>query len=95
MKFNFTFSGYAKREFDRDNAKLHMTLINAMHANKNEDDEANNQKFKGRKTFDARHILENYSQYDFGTQQVNEIHLAILRSTGDDGFYRCTSSVQF
>lgn len=72
-----------------------MTLINAKQANKNEDDEENNQKFKGKKTFDARHILENYSQYEFGTEQVNEIHLAILRSKSDDGFYKCTSSVRF
>lgn len=48
-----------------------------------------------RKTFDARSILEKYAKYDFGCQTVNEIHLAVLKSKENYGFYKCTTSIKF
>lgn len=87
--------GLAKREFDRDTVKLHMTLINASQGNNDEDDDTKNKKIHTRKTFDARHILENYSQYEFGLEHISEIFIAIMQSKADDGFYKCTSSIQF
>lgn len=71
-----------------------MTLINVKNAVKDEDDdEASKKKFTD-KTFDARHILENFNQYEFGLQPINEICLAILKTKDADGFYKCTSSIQ-
>lgn len=87
-------SGLGKREFDRNTVKLHMTLINANHANREEDGNTNVQRFKA-KTFDARHIVEKYAQYEFGSQQLDEIYLGIMQSKADDGFYKCTASIQF
>lgn len=72
-----------------------MTVINATLANNDEDDDTNDKKFRTTKTFDARHILENYSQYEFGSQQIDEIQIAVMHSKDADGFYKCTSSVQF
>lgn len=71
-----------------------MTLINASHADNETDDGTKSQKIRG-KTFDARNILDKYAKHDFGSQVVNEIHLAILKTKDDDGFYKCTGSVQF
>ncbi|XP_055320538.1 activating signal cointegrator 1 complex subunit 1-like isoform X2 [Sitodiplosis mosellana] len=90
----FVDSGLAKREYDRDTVKLHMTLINANNRNDYDDDESKSQKYQAR-NFDARHILEKYADYEFGSQQFNEIHLAIMQSKDADGFYKCTASIQF
>lgn len=86
--------GLAKREYDCDSVKLHMTLINANNANKDDDDESKKQKFNA-KHFDARYIMEKYADYEFGSQQFNEIHLAIMQSKDADGFYKCTASIRF
>lgn len=85
----------AKREFNRDTVKLHMTLINTDNLKNDDDDETNNSKFRASKKFDARHILENYSRYEFGSQRIDEIHLAIMKSKDADGFYKCSASIQF
>ncbi|XP_031617297.1 activating signal cointegrator 1 complex subunit 1-like [Contarinia nasturtii] len=91
----FIDAGLGKREFDRDTVKLHMTLINANLTNRDEDGNASAvQKFKA-KTFDARHILEKYAQYEFGSQQFNDIYLSIMQTKDVDGFYKCTSTIQF
>lgn len=74
-----------------------MTLINANSRNDGDDtvdDGPKLQKFRS-KNFDARHILEKYADYEFGSQQFNEIHLAIMQSKDADGFYKCTASIQF
>lgn len=47
------------------------------------------------KRFDARQILDKYGQYEFGSQELHEIHIAIMRSTDTDGFYKCTTSISF
>lgn len=88
----FADSGLGKIE--RDHVKMHMTLINTKLASKDEDDD----KKKGRKpklTFDARKILENFANYEFGVQEVDHIHLALRKSKSSDGFYVLTSSIQF
>lgn len=97
----------AKREFDRDTVKLHMTLINASNASTDDDDgdgggsrstEANSNnrnKFRA-KGFDARNILDKYADYVFGQQIITEMHLAIMKSSDtNNGFYKCTTSIQF
>lgn len=106
--------GLAKREFDRDSVKLHMTLINVTNGstddddcdgndgsaggsgNKNSDATSNNRNKFRAKGFDARNMLEKYAGYEFGQQTVTEIHLAIMKSSDtNNGFYKCTTSIQF
>lgn len=71
-----------------------MTLIKTNYGD--EEDEENSQKMRKRpKQFDARHILEKYSDFEFGSLQPNEIQLAICKSKGADGFYKCTTVIQF
>lgn len=62
--------------------------------NHDDDDDSKSQQFRAKK-FDARHILEKYADYEFGSQQFNEIHLAIMQSKDVDGFYKCTACIQF
>lgn len=98
-------AGLAKREFDRDSVKLHMTLINV--ANTSTDDDDNNGDDNGikatnnnehrkpcKKSFDARNILDKYADYEFGQQTLTEVHLAIMKSKEKNGFYKCTTSIQ-
>lgn len=77
-----------------------MTIINSNTRNNDDDvdvDVDDGQKLQNfrSKNFDARHILEKYADYEFGSQQFNEIHLAIMQSKDFDGFYKCTASIQF
>lgn len=90
----------ARREFDRDSVKLHMTLIKATKSSKGEDgdddDDGNNRNKIRSKNFDARHILDKYADYKFGEQLITEIQLAILKSNDtQNSFYKCTTSIQF
>lgn len=75
-----------------------MTLINSNNRNNDDDVDVDDgrklKKFRS-KNFDARHILEKYTDYEFGSQQFNEIHLAIMQSKDADGFYKYTASIQF
>lgn len=71
-----------------------MTLIKVKRGDGDDDDDNTKTKNIRRRTFDARNILENYGKFDFG-MQVNEIHLAILKSNDTDGFYKCTGSIKF
>lgn len=86
-------AGLAKREFGRDSVKLHMTLINVTNKTDDDDDASSGTAIKG---FDARHILDKYADYNFGEQSLVEIHLAIMKSNDTkNGFYKCSSSIQF
>lgn len=64
-----------QRQYDR--VKLHVTLMNTRY---NQGD-----------TFDARKILEKYSNYEFGTMQLKEIHLSQRFTRSADGFFEATA----
>lgn len=97
--FVFIIVGLARREFDRDSVKMHMTLINTKYSNKNEadgDDTATkHRQQKVKAYFDARTIIERYGKYDFGSQSIDEIHLCQIHSVACDGFYQTTTSIKF
>lgn len=46
-------------------------------------------KSKKFKSFDATVILERFSNFDFGHQEVDQIYLAEIKLKGEDGFYKC------
>ncbi|XP_055320542.1 activating signal cointegrator 1 complex subunit 1-like isoform X2 [Sitodiplosis mosellana] len=81
---SFVDAGLAKKEDDRDIVKLHMTLLNVKYLKK-----AKN------KSFDAKHILEQYADFVFGSQEVNHIHLVLMSQKDDDGFYKCIARIEF
>lgn len=108
LKFGFISDvGLAKREHDRDSVKLHMTLINVTNGSTDDDDgdgggsssrttDANNRNKSRANGFDAQNILDKYADYEFGQQNVTKIHLAIMKSSdANNGFYKCTTSIQF
>lgn len=70
-----------------ENVKLHVTLINSLFR---DDVNFNNDNNQRRQTFDARFILEKYSNFLFGVQRFTEIHLSQRYSTACDGFYEAT-----
>ncbi|XP_031620842.1 uncharacterized protein LOC116339226 isoform X2 [Contarinia nasturtii] len=79
----FIDAGLAKQESNRNAVKLHMTVINVKYT-KNKT-----------KSIDATHILEHYGDFEFGSQDVNHIHLASMQHSDTDGFYRCIASIEF
>lgn len=89
----------AKREFNRDSVKLHLTLINTtfevFRKSSEGDEDDRRSKRRSNLHFDARPILEEFKDFDFGTQEVSEIHLSIRHAKGPDGFYEPASIVRF
>lgn len=69
-----------QRQYDR--VKLHVTLINTRFAVGAEAD--------SNRTFDCRMVLEKYADFEFGSQNVSEIHLSMRYTTSTDGFYEAT-----
>lgn len=47
------------------------------------------------KNIDATHIFEKYGDFEFGSQEINDIHLAAMQYTDPDGFYKCIASIEF
>lgn len=45
------------------------------------------------KSFDATHILEQFMEFNFGQQNVNQILLVDMKNTDVDGFYKCIASI--
>ncbi|KAH8269612.1 hypothetical protein KR018_010511 [Drosophila ironensis] len=76
----------AKDKTERKSIKLHMTVMNSRYA-------------KGKvvcdDTFDAREILTRFGDYDFGSIKCRAIHLCVLKSFGEDNFYKISGSLKF
>lgn len=63
--------------------KLHMTVMNVKYT-------------KGKIRFvDATHILEQYADFEFGHEIVNQIHLVSMQARSSDGFYKYIASIEF
>lgn len=77
-------AGLGKREHGRETVKLHMTLFKTSY-------ELN----RNLRHIDAREILRKYADYEFGTQEINEIFLAVIGPESSDGFYEILRSAKF
>ncbi|XP_018330780.1 activating signal cointegrator 1 complex subunit 1-like isoform X2 [Agrilus planipennis] len=80
----------------QENVKLHVTLMNTKY--RQESSNPSTPKKKGRwyfrkQTFDARQIMEKYKDYYFGICDFDSIHLSLISSKGDDGFYKPLSII--
>lgn len=93
----FVVAGLMKRDHDRVTVKLHMTLINSRLATfeyKGGDvREQQKQKMK-RSAFDARSILQKYSQFEFGRLILKELHLSRRHTVDGDGYYCATDVIK-
>ncbi|XP_033112612.1 activating signal cointegrator 1 complex subunit 1-like [Anneissia japonica] len=91
----FVSEGLMQRQYDR--VKIHGTLINSLF-NKEPDGEKGNwdkgrgkgyrKEQKKRKSFNARSILEIFSDYNFSTCHLDEIHISVKGSNSENQFYR-------
>ncbi|XP_013188828.2 activating signal cointegrator 1 complex subunit 1 isoform X1 [Amyelois transitella] len=86
---------FMKKEFDRDNVKLHVTLINSKYrggsseAVADETEDSRNYR-KTRTTFDGSEILNKFADYDFGVTELTDIHLSQRHTMGPNGYYQPT-----
>lgn len=91
----FITKGLSKREFGRDTVKMHMTLINVRYSEDDENnDGATSRKRERRLHFDARSIIEEFENFDFGEEEVKEIQLSVMHTEGSDGYYESTTVAQ-
>lgn len=47
-----------------------------------------------RESFDARNILAKFGDFDFGTYDLDEIHLSLRYSLAPDGYYECIHKIR-
>lgn len=92
----FSASGLMTQQYDH--VKLHVTLINSLFRKDRNDTAAptghQREPRRDRESFNATNILKKFSKYDFGTLPVDAVHLSQRYSTGDDGYYVSTASIQ-
>lgn len=96
----FVDAGLAKKQYDR--VKLHATVMNTLFrqdtSGMNDEKQSKSRDFKDRdrESFDARQILKNFGDFDFGILSLNEIHISIrFSSDSKTGFYDYVSKLQF
>lgn len=81
----------------QDNVKLHVTLINTKYRkppSNQTSPEKRRKKWAKRESFDARSIMEKYKNYHFGECNFDAIHLSLITSKGEDGFYKPLSIIK-
>jgi activating signal cointegrator complex subunit 1 len=89
----FCDAGLSKKQYD--NVKLHATVMNTL---KRQDNncaiKTNVEAPKERESFDARNILKLFGDYDFGSYELEEIHLSLRFSIASNGYYECISKIK-
>ncbi|XP_023943938.2 activating signal cointegrator 1 complex subunit 1 [Bicyclus anynana] len=84
-------AGFMEKEFNRDNVKLHVTLLNSKYRSKKNEKEQNATNSRPqRETFDGSEVLSTFGDFDFGVIEFNDIHLSQRSTVGPDGFYQPT-----
>lgn len=91
----FVGAGLMKKR-DQEHVKLHMTLINSRYRAEQLEGAAggDEQQRTKRVSFDARPILQKYSQFEFGRLTLKELHLSRLHTVDGDGYYCATDVVK-
>lgn len=83
----------------QDKVKLHVTLMNTKYRKSESEPNSPAKKkkhwFEKRKTFDASSIMQRYKDFYFGEVAFDSIHLSLISSKGDDGFYMPISVIKF
>ncbi|KAK2719077.1 activating signal cointegrator 1 complex subunit 1-like [Artemia franciscana] len=82
--------GLMTRQYDR--VRLHVTVMNTLFRSskgdvENEVETKGNEVRRPRESFDAKNILKNFKNFEFGTQIVDSVHLSQRYSAGKDGYY--------
>jgi len=74
----FVAAGLMAKQYDR--VKLHMTVLNSKFRNRMEDEFEGYKMGAKRDKMDARSVMAQFAQHDFGQVRVNEIHLSQRRN---------------
>ncbi|KAJ8916247.1 hypothetical protein NQ315_016387 [Exocentrus adspersus] len=77
-----------------DNVKLHMTLINTKYRKESDNPSPSRKRWVKRVSFDASSIMEKYKDFVFGESDFDSIHLSLISSKGEDGFYKPLSIIK-
>ncbi len=88
LMLKFVDSGLSKKQFER--VKLHATIMNSLLSKENDlgpEQQPYDKNLKDRESFDARNILKLFGEFDFGIYKLNEIHLSVRYSSGNDSYY--------
>lgn len=70
----------------KENVKLHVTLINTKYRNETNEN-LRKKRWVKRQPFDASNIMAKYKDYHFGECNFDSVHLSLISSIGEDGFY--------
>jgi len=81
-------SGYSKKQYDR--VKLHATIINTLFRDDSSRDHGGR---KTRVTFDAKPILENYSDFFFGVIDLRSLDVSLRKTFDKNGHYKVALSL--
>ncbi|CAG0921473.1 unnamed protein product [Notodromas monacha] len=76
--------------------KLHFSVMNSKKLAKEmttQQDSSWKPRLNDMKLFDAKPIYENLLDFDFGEVLISHIHLSILHTVGEDGYYRPSLTV--
>lgn len=85
-------TGFLQKAFDRESVKMHVTLMNSRFRGERvtQETSANNRGAdeKDDSSFDVQDVMENLSDFDFGSFDVDKIHLSQRYSTNSKtGYY--------
>lgn len=95
----FASRGFIQLQYE--NIKLHVTLINSRFSDnddaieKEENQDLRDSNRNQRKTFNATKILKKFKDYNFGSVQINQIHLSQRYSKASNGYYESTEVIKF
>lgn len=89
------FAGLLQRKHQRKSKLIRMKLIKARYEMRFEANEVIRARSHKEAVFDASMIIEKYENYEFGSQEVNEIHLCCLASQDSDKDYKTIAFIQF
>ena len=85
----FSEAGLCKRQYDA--VKIHATVMNTLKRLDNRPDATVKVE---RESFDARNILDRFGDFDFGTYDLQEIHLSLRYSVAANGYYECIHKIR-
>lgn len=88
----FCENGLTKKQYDQ--VKLHATVMNTLKRQDNTCGQDVSVRAQ-RETFDARNILKEFGDYNFGTYDLTEIHLSLRYSCGPNGYYECVYKIKW
>ncbi|XP_075239931.1 activating signal cointegrator 1 complex subunit 1-like [Convolutriloba macropyga] len=88
----FSNTGYLQKSFDRESVKMHVTLMNSRFRGERVTQQSNlgsnNSEETDDKSFDVGALMENLADYEFGSFEVDKIHLSQRYSTNaKTGYY--------